>query len=66
MKLNAIWKKLISWYLAPAQYLADRLCTGGPRGLPLLLLLLIFVPPVFWLSIFSIIVFLIGLAIGSL
>jgi len=46
-------------YLAPAQYLADRLCTGGPQGLPMLLILLIIVPPIFWLSCLSAVIFLI-------
>ena len=59
-----LWEKIISWYLAPAQFLIVRFCSG-PWGLSLVAPLLIFVPPIFWVGVLSILSFTLGWLVGN-
>lgn len=58
-----LWEKIIAWYLVPAQFLIVRLCSG-PWGLSMVLPLLIFVPPIFWTGVLSILIFALGWLVG--
>lgn len=62
---SRIFLKLTDWYFWPAHYLVDRFCGGGPFGLPMLVILMLVAPPVFWLSVLSVIALAIVMTLGN-
>lgn len=50
-------------YLWPAIWVCDRVCTGGPSGLPFLLIAMVIVPPIFWLTVMAAIVSVIAVVV---
>lgn len=62
---SKICQKLAEWYFAPADFLVKRLCGGGHQGLPLLIILMLVIPPMFYLSILAMIIFIIGYLMGA-